>query len=752
MTKSMGMVYKDKTQPVDERADDLLARMTLEEKLGQLMLEGSAQKAADQLARHHVGSFLNIMGRNLNVLQEKALTSRLGIPILFGMDAIHGHGLWKGGTVFPTQFALSSSWNTDLAEEVSRLTAQEVRATGPVWIYSPQLDLCRDIRWGRLGESFGEDPLLIAEMGAAFTRGYQGLDLADRDSILACAKHYAGHGDTIGGRDSTESEHTRRKMRMWYLSAFRRAVQAGCGSIMVAYQTNDGVPCSFNRWLLTDVLRDEWGFQGFAVTDWGNLYRAVREQFVSPDMKTSAVLALKAGCDMIMDGEDFHEAALQAVNEGLLPVEWIDRSAARILRMKFKLGLFDHPDRCFSDESRIKAVVGCAAHRETARRAAVECSVLLTNQNGLLPLIPGNIKRLAVIGPLADDAASHLGGWSIGAPQAEFKSGLHEREQTVTVLDGIRRRFGGSTEILYEKGCLSITPGKDKLPGWYTHHLTVSVLEEPVDGISRAVEAARKSDVVVLVVGDAISQAGEMADRADMTLPGRQKELLAAVKTTGKPIVAVLIVNKPHIIPELAEAADAILCAWNPGIEGGNAVAALLAGDVAPSGKLTWSWPKHLGQQPVNYNTLPGWHAARYQDCDIEPLFPFGHGLTYTRFEYANLRLEKTVLPEGMPVHASVEVRNTGSRPGTETVQCYLNDCLSSAVTPLKELKAWKRIDLAPGETKAVSFELPPDALAFVDAEGRTVTEPGDFELMIGPSSADAGLLKSRFTYGREAR
>lgn len=730
---------------VEERIANLLAQMTLEEKAGQLLqANGAAGNAMEKLEQEHAGSFLHVMGEKLEELKTAAEKTRLGIPLIFGIDAIRGHGLWKNATLFPTQLALASSWNPELCEEVARLTAREVRATGPQWTFSPQFDISRDIRWGRMGETFGEDPLLTGVLGAAMVRGYQGSDLADEDSIAACPKHFAGYGETIGARDATDSENSERKLRALFLPPFKRGIlDAGAATVMAGYNCLDGVSCSLNRWLMTDVLRDEWGFDGFVVSDWDNVGRAVKQKMTCKTVAEASAKAVAAGNDMAMATDGFCASIVAAVQNGDLDESVVDEAVRRVLRIKFRLGLFDNPARRGMDAEKIKAVVNCAEHRAASLEASRQSLVLLTN-NGVLPLDSSTVRNIAVLGPNADDLFGMLGGWIIGSPQQEFAKAMHDRNHVVTLLDGIKKRFAQSA-VVYEQGCCAMD-ADHKVADWFKGHQPEGYLVPPENGIQKAVALAKSADVCVVAVGDTQSQMGECNDRSDMDLGGQQMELLKAVKATGKPLIVVLLVSKPHTIGWVKENADAIVCAWNQGVEGGTAMAELLAGDFNPSGKITQSWPVSIGQQPVNYNQIPGWHASRYMDLSVEPLFAFGHGLSYTQYDYKNLSIQTLEIRTGEPVRASVEVSNTGKRDGIEIVQCYINDIVTSASTPDKELKAWKRVELKAGETKTVEFEIPFEDLSFVDAECCDVVEPGEFELMVGPSSRDAGLLKARFT------
>jgi len=717
------VVYKDPQRPVEERVEDLLSRMTLEEKVGQMCQLDGRQEPERQLREKQAGSFLHVMGQITQRLQHLAEGSRLGIPLLFGIDAIHGHAFWPTATVFPTQLGLSCSWNPDLVEEVGRITAKEASYTGVHWTFSPVLGTARDLRWGRIDETFGEDPYLIGVLGSALVQGYQGDDLADPHTIMACAKHYAGYSGTQGGRDASEADLTKRHMLSLFLPPFRDAVAAGCATVMTAYQSIDGVPCTANRWLLWEVLKEEWGFDGFVVTDWNNVGRMHTEQKVCATMEDAVRRAAEAGNDMIMTTPEFFESAVKLVQSGKLDVAHVDEAVRRILRLKFKLGLFDRNRH--ADLEGGADVIGCTEHRQAALKAAYQSMVLLKNQDNLLPL-GDDVRRIAVIGPNADDVEAQLGDWVSWSGQLR-KSDVADRshESVVTVLDGIRRRAGDRCRVATVKGCDVRDPG--------------------TAGIAEAAELARAADVAVVVVGDGLALNGERHDRANLDLSGGQRQLLQAVRATGTPTVVVLINGKPLSIPWAARHAHAILEAWNPGLEGGTAIAGILFGDRNPSGKLTISFPHHVGQQPVTYNQVPGWHADHYVDMPAEPLFAFGYGLSYTRFAYAHLRLDERELAAGETLRVQVDVKNNGEREGIEVVQLYVNDVYSSVTTPVKELKAFQRVDLKPGEVKTVRLEVPYERLALVNQDLEAVVEPGEFEVMVGSSSRDQDLLKDTF-------
>lgn len=719
--------YKNASLPVSVRLSDLLGRMSLEQKVGQLVQADGRVNAEQQVEAGSAGSFLHILGEKTVALQRLAEASQLGIPLIFGIDAIHGHAFWPGATVFPTQLGLSCSWNPDLLEDMGRVTAKEMLVTGLHWTFSPVLCITRDLRWGRVGETFGEDPYLIGELGKALIKGLQGADIGHPDSVLACAKHYAGYSETVGGRDATEAELSVRKLRTTFLPPFEQAVKAGCKTFMTAYQCIDGVSCFVNRWLLTEVLRDEWGFDGFVVTDWDNLGRAHRQQSLYASIDDAVGEAVRAGNDMIMVTPEFYAAAVAQVRAGTLAIADIDRACARVLRHKFELGLFDH--KRYPAVDRIPDVVGCSAHREHLLPAARESLVLLKNANATgQPVLPlgRDVRRIALLGPNADDHVAQLGDWSFGSGQAELATAGHPRNLVVTVRDGLTARaLRDGVEVEFAPGC--------------------RVGDPDASLVAQAAAIAAVSDVAVVVVGDNLDETGEEKDRMDLDLSGAQLPLLKAIKATGKPLVVVLINSKPLCIPWVAEHADAIVEAFNPGMLGGQAIAECLLGDFNPSGKLTVSFPRNVGQLPVFYQQLPGWHGNKTGTYDASPLYPFGFGLSYTCFDYSDLVLDRTTLCCGEALQGSFTVTNTGPRAGLEVAQLYFNDLYTTLSTPSKLLRRYFRLWLEPGQSQKVTFELGSDELCFLDRDGKPRLEPGVFELMIGPSSADQTLLRARF-------
>ncbi len=711
--------YRNPALTVEERVADLLGRMTLEEKVGQLMMLDARGDDLSFINTRQPGSILHILGAKVNRAMDLAAQNRLGIPLLIGEDGIHGHSFWKGATIFPTQLALAGSWNPELLEQVGRVTAEEMAPTGIHWTFSPVLCLTRDLRWGRTGETFGEDPYLIGEFGAALIRGYQGQGLDDPTAVLATAKHYAGYSDTQGGRDASEADISHRKLRSYFLPPFERAARAGAMTFMTGYQSMDGVPSTANRWLLTDVLKNEWGFRGVLVTDWDNVGRLVHEQKVCATYADAAIIAIRAGNDIIMTTPLFYEGAIEAVRSGRLAETELDAPCADLLALKFRMGLFENSRR--SDLERAAVEIARPDHRAVNLDAARQSLILLQN-NGLLPLDPTRVKSIAVIGPNADDDLQQLGDWTLGASQHLPEAGKQPREKTTTVLDGICALAPTGTLIRYERGC--------------------SIVDDDLSGIPAAVAAAQASEVIVAVVGDHLNFIGEGLSTATLELQGGQLALLKALEQTGNPIIIVLVNSKPLVLPPSARRAAAIIECFNPGMEGGRAVAETLFGQLNPSGKLTISIPVHVGQQPVFYSQVRGQHGSRYADLPQEPAFPFGHGLSFTQYRYSNLRLAASTLAHGQAATISVDVENTGQLAGDEIVQVYVSDVVTSATWVNKALKGFARVHLAPGEKKTVEVILPWEAFQIVDAEDRNVVEPGEFEILTGPSSRDGDLLK----------
>ncbi len=698
------------------RVKALLEQMTLEEKVAQMVQVPYAMVGREEAlrwAKLGAGSFLHVLGDDAREIQREAMNTRLGIPVIFGIDAIHGHGLNDHATIFPTQLAAACSWDPDVAYTMGRVTAREVATDGLHWTFSPVLCLGRDTRWGRVNETFGEDPYLAGELGAAIIKGYQGDDLSDGESILACAKHYLGYGEAVGARDSCDTEATLRKVREVFLPPFKKAVEAGCATIMTAYGSIDGTPLTIDRTIMHDILRDELGFDGFVVTDWDNVNSLVRNQHICENVKEASVLSANAGNDMIMTSTEFYAAALEAVREGKLSESVIDEAVTHILTVKLEMNLFEKPEKtgkpgCF----------GCPEHLEQAKDAAKKSLVLLSN-DGVLPL-SGKEKKIAVIGPNADDIQAQYGDWVYFTHPLPNPTHPAVRPY-VTVKEGFEAACKQrGIECVYHKGCGVLPGGGDDIAG--------------------AVEAAKGSDAIVLVLGDEISQVGEQKDRACLELSGRQEELFAALRALEIPLITVLVSSKPLCMGETAKKANAFVCAFNGGMFGGEAVAKMVFGEFNPKGRLPITFPQHSGQLPVYYNALPGWHGGKYCDLPAEPLYAFGEGMGYSAFEYGDLSFDQESFK------LAVSVKNTGKMDGVETVQVYMRDLYSSVVTPVKQLIAFTQVALKAGEEKTAAIELSREDFSIVSRSGERVVEPGEFELMVGHSSRDCDLLKLRFT------
>ena len=717
-----------------ERTEDLLSRMTLEEKVGQMMQLCDHDDLEEIILHKQVGSILHINGTRARTAIDLAATSRLGIPLLLADDCIHGHSFWPGATIFGTQLSQACSWNEPLIESAARATAREVSGTGLRWTFSPVLCLTRDLRWGRVGETFGEDPTLISRFGAAMIRGYQGEGLDDPSGILATAKHYAGYSETQGGRDASEADTSPRKLRSYFLPPFETAARMGCMTFMTGYQSMEGRPSTANPWLLKTVLRDEWGFEGILVTDWNTVGTLVTEQKVVPDLTAAAVLAIRSGNDMMMATPGFREGAIAAVQEGLLDEAEIDVVVRRILLLKFRMGLFENPGH--PDEAR-QACIGCAAHREINLELARESIVLLQNPDDLLPLDPAKPLKIAVLGPNADNDQMHLGDWAGGSGQMNAEKHRQPRSCTTTLKDGLEQVAPDTWTVRYAPGCRIVEPET---------HLLQTGVDSETHLLHTAVALARESDVIVVGVGDDLPLIGEYKSTATLELQGGQVGLLEALSGLGKPMIVVLLHSKPNVLPACIHENTAILEAFNPGMTGGQALAEIISGQVNPSGRLTVSVPYHVGQQPVFYSQVRGQHGARYADLTQSPHFAFGEGVSYTTFRLSDLSLSPTSAlrkPDTLLVEASVE--NTGSRAGKVVVQLYVSDLVTSATWVQKELKDFQKIPLAPGEAARIQFEVPMSACSIVNAEGERVVEAGEFEVEVALSSRDPDALRATF-------
>ncbi|MFI1992680.1 glycoside hydrolase family 3 N-terminal domain-containing protein [Actinoplanes sp. NPDC020271] len=739
--------YLDPALRVEQRVDDLLSRMTLPEKVGQMLQLDARQDLAEIIHDRMAGSILHTSPAKLIEASELLARTRLKIPLLTAEDCIHGHSFWPGATIFPTQLGMAASWDPELLERVARATAVEASATGIHQTFSPVLCITRDLRWGRVGETFGEDPLLISDLGAAMIRGYQGDGLSDPTGILATAKHFAGYSETVGGRDATEADLSRRKLRSWFLPPFERAAKEGCQVFMLGYQSMDGVPITANKWLLNDVLKGEWGFTGTLVTDWDNVGRMVWEQKVCADYAEAAAVAVKAGNDLVMTTPGFFEGAQQAIERGLLTESDIDEAVRRILRLKFELGLFENPRT--PDADRQRAVIGCAEHTELNLEVARRSLVLLRN-DGTLPLdATAPARRIAVLGPNADDVSAQLGDWAGNSGQVAWLPDGHPRELTTTVLDGIRATVPSGWEVVHERGAdierLVPDPEGETFPDGQPRPWISEAAPADPARIAAAARLAAESDYAVVVVGDTVNLTGEGCSTATLELIGGQIALLDAVAATGTPMIVVLVNSKPLSLPPSALGAAAIIQAFNPGMRGGQALAEVLLGLVEPSGRMPVSAARHVGQQPVYYNQLRGQHGTRYADLTQDPLFAFGEGLSYTTVVYDGLAIGEPDVPADGVVRATVRLSNTGTRPALETVQAYVSDLVTSVTWAHRELKGYRQVTVPPGESVTVEIEIPAAECTLVDADGRRVVEAGDFELLVGPNSRLSALQSAKF-------
>jgi beta-glucosidase len=750
--------YRNPALPPEARVADLLARMTLEEKAAQMLCvwqkksetlvdeQGNFDPAKAEAAFGH-GHGLGQVGRPsdsgggkdaramaelTNAIQKFFIEhSRLGIPVIFHEECLHGHAA-VDATSFPQPIALAGTFDPELVRQVYTCTAEEARLRGTHQALTPVLDVARDPRWGRVEETFGEDPYLVAQMGIAAVRGFQGdRTFRDRKHVIATLKHFAAHGQPESGMNCAPVNVSMRVLRETFLYPFRQAIrEAGAISVMASYNEIDGVPSHANRWLLRDVLRKEWGFDGFVVSDYYAIWELSERpdthgHFVAADKRQACALAVKAGVNIELPEPDCYLHLVDLVREGVLSEAELDELVAPMLLWKFRLGLFDDP---YVDPEEAARVVGCDANRELALRAARDAITLLKNENGLLPLDPDRITTIAVIGPNAHRVL--LGGYS-GVPK-----------NYVTVLDGIRARVGDRVEVLYAEGC-KITVGGS----WNQDEVVLPDPEEDRRQIQEAVEAARRADVVILAIGENEQVSREawsrqhLGDRASLDLVGRQQELADALLATGKPVVVLLFNGRPLSVQALAERAPALLECWYLGQETGRAVAEVLFGDHNPGGKLPITIPRSAGHLPAYYNYKPSARRGYLFD-DVSPLFPFGYGLSYTTFEIRNVRLEDPVIPTSGSTRVLAEVTNTGPREGTEVVQLYIRDRVSSVTRPVKELKGFVKVRLRPGETTTVALDITPESLAFYNIDMEWVVEPGEFEIMVGTSSRDSDLTK----------
>lgn len=733
LTFSLGLIFFCQTvisqntgfrilSPAENSAIEMLiSRMTPEEKIGQLTLLSSAWNATgpvidtdlEQLIKDgKAGAVLNFYTVDkVRELQKLAVEgSRLGIPLLFGNDVIHGHR-----TIFPIPLGQACSWELAAMERVEQIAAMEASAEGINWTFAPMVDIARDPRWGRVSEGAGEDSWLGLQIAKARVRGFQGNGISDGRHILACVKHYAAYGAPFGGRDYNVVDMSPVSLYEYYLPPYKAAVDAGVASVMTSFNEINGIPSTGNRWLLTELLRKDWGFNGFVVTDWTAVNEMVCHGVVT-DLKAAACLAMNAGVDMDMVGNTYKDHLIELLKENKVSQAAIDEAVRRVLRSKAQLGLFQDP-YLYCSNKREQTEIMTKESLDFARSMAAKSCVLLKNSNSTLPL-PSTAKRIAVIGPLADSKKDMPGNW--------YSAG--KWEQCVSLLDGIKNRFGKQAGIVYEEGC---------------------AIDDSVQShIEAAVKAAKEADFVILALGESGDMSGEAASRTDIGLPGMQDKLAEAVIRAGKPTVVVLFNGRPLTITELDKSAPAILETWFGGTQAGNGIADVLSGDVTPSGKLTMSFPRNTGQIPVYYNSKntgrpidPGHpdekYVSRYLDCPNSPLYPFGHGLSYTTFSYSDIKADV----KGDSISISGKVTNTGSRDGEEVVQLYIHDKVGSITRPLKELKGFRKILIRRGETVSVTFILSREDLSFYHPDLKKYWEPGEFNAYIGGSSASIDFI-----------
>ncbi|ADV42268.1 glycoside hydrolase family 3 N-terminal domain-containing protein [Bacteroides helcogenes] len=742
------LIYKDSAAPVKDRVEDLLGRMTPEEKVGQMnqfvglehiransavMTEAELRNntanafypgvtdmdVAAWIEQGLIGSFLHVLTlKEANYLQSLAMKSRLQIPLIFGIDAIHGNANAPDNTVYPTNINLACSFDTLMAYRIARETAREMRAMNMHWTFNPNVEVARDARWGRVGETYGEDPYLAALMGAQSVRGYQG-SLNSSEDVLACIKHFVGGSEPVNGTNGSPADLSERTLREVFFPPFEAGVRAGAMSLMMAHNELNGVPCHSNKWLMTDVLRGEWEFPGFVVSDWMDIEHTYDLHATAENLKEAFYHSIMSGVDMHMHGIHWNEMVVELVKEGRIPQARIDESVRRILGVKFRLGLFEQP---YADEAETMKIRLCGEHRATALEAARDGIVLLKNE-GVLPLDASRYKRVLVTGINADDQ-NILGDWSA----------LQKEDNVVTILDGLKMVAPPDTLFDFVD------------QGWNPRHMTPAKVDE-------AATRALSADLNIVVAGEYMMRFrwndrtdGEDTDRSDLDLVGLQEELIRKVAASGKPTVLVLVGGRPLSIRWAARHLPAIVEAWAPGMQGGRAVAEILYGKVNPSAKLAVTIPHSVGQLQMIYNHKPSQYFHPYAaGRPSTPLYPFGYGLSYTTYRYDDLQLSRTEIGVDGSVDVSVQVTNTGGRDGVEIVQLYIRDRFSCVTRPVKELKDFARVPLKAGESKVVNFRITSDKLAFYDISMKKIVEPGEFIVMVGASSDDKDLLKSSF-------
>lgn len=735
--ENMQAAQQSEDSKMDQFISELMGKMTLREKLGQLnlpsggdMITGLVQNSplADAIRKQEIGGFFNVMGvEKIRELQRIAVEeTRLKIPLVVGMDVIHGYK-----TVFPIPLAMSCSWDTVAVSRAASIAAKEASADGISWTFSPMVDIARDARWGRIAEGNGEDPYLGAAMARAYVQGYQGNNLKKSDEhIMSCVKHFAFYGASESGRDYNLADMSRIRMYNEYMAPYRAAVEAGAGSVMSSFNTVDGVPATANKWLLTDLLRNEWGFNGLLVTDYNSIGE-MNTHGVAP-LKEATARALNAGTDMDMVSYGFLNTLEESLKEGTVTEERINEACRRVLEMKYRLGLFDDPYK-YCQPERAKKDLFTKENRSVARQIAAETFVLLKNDNGVLPLKKQG--RIALIGPMGDARNNMCGMWS----------GTCDTDQHGTLLEGLRAAVGSQAEILYAKGSNIYY---DELTERGATGVRPLQRGDNKQLLEEALQTAAKADVIVAALGECSEMSGESASRTDIRIPDAQQDLLKALKATGKPVILLLFAGRPLDLTWEANNIPAILNVWFGGSETGDAVADVLFGKVSPSGKLTTTFPRSVGQVPIYYSQVNTGRPdpnpnefnrfqSNYIDCRNDGLYPFGYGMSYTTFEYGEMRLSQEVMPKGGNIKVTVTVKNTGNYDADEIVQLYLRDCYADIARPVKELKGFQRISLKKGESREITFTLTNEHLKYYNSELKYGYDPGDFQVMIGPNSRD---------------
>ena len=718
-------------QTIDQKVNDLLKKMTIEEKVGQLNQYTGDNQATGPITINPnkqaeikaglIGSMLNVIGtKYTRGYQELAMQSRLKIPLLFGQDVIHGYK-----TTFPLPLAEAASWDLAAIELGARVAATEAAASGIHWTFAPMVDIARDPRWGRVMEGAGEDTYLGSKIAYARVKGFQGNKLGDLNSVMACVKHFAAYGAGVGGRDYNSVDMSERMLLETYLPPFKAALDAGAATFMNSFNDINGIPATGNAHLQRDILKGKWNFQGFVVSDWGSIGEMVAHGY-SKDLKEAAYSAITAGSDMDMESNAYRKNLAELLKEGRVSIDLVDDAVRRILRKKFELGLFDDPYK-YSDPKREEKALANPEHRKAALEMAEKSIVLLKNENQTLP-ISKSTKTIAFIGPMVKEYKANMGFWAVELPEVNYDKWV------VSQWDGLQNKVGKNTKLLYAKGC--------------------EVTGDNKDGFAEAVATAKQADVVILSVGERHDMSGEAKSRSDIHLPGVQEDLIKAVMATGKPVVVLINAGRPLVFNWTADNVPAIMYTWWLGTEAGNAIANVLFGDYNPSGKLPMTFPREVGQVPIYYNHFSTGRPAKdenstnyvsaYIDLKNSPKFPFGYGLSYTTFEYSGLKLSSNKIKSNETIKVSFQLKNTGKVAGEEVVQLYLKDKFGSVVRPVLELKDFQKLKLNAGESKTIEFIIDKEKLSFYNNKLEWVAEPGDFEVMIGASSADI-KLKSDF-------